>query len=123
MRKSLLTIDDSVDAIWLLPDPQVITPDNFYYITNLAQRMRLPVLASSERLVQAGALLSVSPDRKSVGQQAAKLALEMLNDSSAFGGQTFLPDLPRVTLNTTVQRKINWEIAPMAMSFVTQTVE
>ena len=82
--------------------------------------MRLPVPASSRGWFK---LVRSCLSRLIERALANKRHWPRLEDNAALGGQTFLPDLPRVTLSTTVQRKISQEIAPMAMSFVTQTVE
>ena len=123
LRKALSVIDKQADAIWLLPDPVIITPENFHYIHSIATRSKIPILANSELLAQAGALLSITPDPSGVGQQAADLIMTMQIDGVDYGGATFLPEIPRVIFNQTTQKSIGLEIDPFAKGFIDELVD
>lgn len=118
IRKEMRNIHERVDALWLIPDSTIITPDNFHTITMMANRHRIPVITNSERLAQAGALFSVTPDINGIGQQAATLATQIVNDETDFGGITFTPEIPNVIFNTQTQRTIGLELDPFAEGFV-----
>ena len=66
-------IRSEIDALWMIPDPVVVTHDNFRYLANRSVHDDVPFLAFSENFVRAGALLSVSPDYATMGSQAAAL--------------------------------------------------
>ena len=123
LRKALSVLSKQADAIWLLPDPVVVTPENFHYIHSIATRSKSPILANSELLAQAGALLAVTPDRNGVGQQAADLITTMQNDDVDYGGSTFLPEVPRITFNETTQKNIGLDIDPFATGFIDEMVQ
>jgi putative tryptophan/tyrosine transport system substrate-binding protein len=123
LRKTLTYLSKEADAIWLLPDSQIITPENFHYITSIANRSKMPILANSDLLANAGALMSVTPDRNGVGQQAADLINTMLSEQKFYSNATFLPELPRVTFNERVQRNIGLEVDPFALGFVDDLIQ
>lgn len=66
-------IRSTIDALWMIPDPIVVTHDNFRYLANRTLHDDIAFLAFSENFVRAGALLSVSPDYATMGSQAAAL--------------------------------------------------
>lgn len=66
-------IRSEIDALWMVPDPVVVTHDNFRYLANRTSHDHIAFLAFSENFVRAGALLSVSPDYATMGSQAAAL--------------------------------------------------
>ena len=123
LRKSLSYISKEADAIWLLPDPLIITPENFHYISSIATRSKIPVLTNSELLTQAGALMSITPDRSGVGQQAADIINAMLQDEAEYGGSTFLPETPHITFNEGTQKNIGLEIDAFAKGFIDEIVQ
>ena len=66
-----------VDALWMLPDPLVVTLDNFRYLRDRTRRDGVAFLAFSENFVRAGALLSIAPSYRTMGAQAAALLDEL----------------------------------------------
>ena len=87
-------------------------------------RARIPLLAYSETLVDAGALLCVAPDSQSIGIEAARTMRRILDQDVTPG--TIAPVAPtgaRVVLNVDVQESIGLRIDPMLMDFVDQTVQ
>ncbi len=123
LRKEMSLLHKKVDAIWLMPDPSFITPENFHSLIMMANRNRLPVLTNSDLLTQAGALFSVTPDRYGVGQQAATLVYEIYADRTDYGGMTFVPEIPRVTFNEQTQRTLGLELEPFATGFIDDWVQ
>lgn len=72
-----------IDALWMLPDPVVVTRDNFRYLAERTRSDGIGFLAFSENFVRAGALLSVSPDYKTMGSQAAVLVERLIEDGES----------------------------------------
>jgi putative ABC transport system substrate-binding protein len=64
---------DTVDAIWLPPDPLVIADETRRFILTEATKAGKPVYAFSASVVAEGALVSNGPDFASIGQQAGDL--------------------------------------------------
>ena len=66
-----------IDALWMLPDDTVITPESFKFLLLTAFENNLPFLAISDMFVEVGALAALSPDYTDVGRQACQLAREI----------------------------------------------
>ncbi|MDP2313183.1 MAG: ABC transporter substrate binding protein [Pseudomonadota bacterium] len=113
----------SVDALWLLPDPVVMAPEAFRWLRNDTMRRRLPMLASTENLVRAGALLCVAPDRAVAGQQAAELARRIL-DSEELPGmiEPPPPGAMRVVLNRDTLDSIGLPVDELMLDFADEVV-
>ena len=68
-----------VDAILLIPDPGVITKSSFGKMIKISNAMKKPIITYSPNFVEKGAVLSISIDDKTVGNQAAVLAKRIIN--------------------------------------------
>jgi putative ABC transport system substrate-binding protein len=67
-----------IDALWMLPDPVVVTRDNFRYLSARTRSDGVAFLAFSENFVRAGALLSIGPHYETMGSQAAVLLEQLM---------------------------------------------
>lgn len=123
VRAALRRLPNEVDAVWLLPDPLVVTPRNFQVLQAEAVAARVPVLAYSEGLVQAGALLCVAPDPNTIGRLAAE-QLKRHFDGENIGvlGEA-APDTVRVVLNRETQDAIGLVIDPSLLGFIDAVVQ
>lgn len=122
VRSAFNHLINRVDAFWLLPDPVVVTPANFHLIRNATVRARMPLLAYSETLVEAGALMCVAPDPSRTGEQAADLVREVLAGRTAGVLPPAVPDQPRVVLNRDTQEAIGLHLDPAMLDFVDEVV-
>lgn len=123
LRAAFDRMADEVDAIWLLPDPVTLTPESFRFLRNETLRHKLPMLAGTETLVRAGALLCVTPDREVVGQQAAELAKRVMEGGELPG--TIPPAEPasiRVVLNRDTLDALGVPIDPLLLDFADAVV-
>lgn len=124
LRRALSRLREDVQALWLVPDPELLTPANFRTIRDAAVRARLPLLTSSETLVRAGALLSVTPDADEVGAQAARLAAEILDAPPETPiPAPVTPERPRVVLNLDTLDALELALDPVQLDFVDETIE
>jgi putative ABC transport system substrate-binding protein len=78
-----------IDAVWMVPDPEVVTRDNFAYLAHRTRNDGIAFLAFSENFVHAGALMSITPNYATMGSQAAALLDRMLHS----------PEKPNVVQN------------------------
>jgi putative ABC transport system substrate-binding protein len=125
LRRELRLIPAKVDAIWLFPDPQIITPDNFHMISSMAKRSKIPVVTNSELLTQGGALFSVTPNNVFIGQQAASLMGEILEmrELQDEDIHIYYPEIPKIIFNETTQKTIGLELTPFANGFIDEFVQ
>jgi putative tryptophan/tyrosine transport system substrate-binding protein len=122
LRRSLDIMPKKCDALWLLPDPSVITTDHFYYLNNLAHRARMPMLTNSIGLTRAGALVGIAPDLEAVGKQAAQLALEIRQGDESHFTQRIPPSKASVILNRNTQKSIGLELEEYSLEFVDEQI-
>ncbi len=122
VKGAFLRLGEEVDAIWLVPDPVVVTPENFRFLREESRRVGLPVIASSEVLVRAGALMCVAPDYAAVGEQAALLVTQILDGTAPGELPEARPTEVRVVLNRETLDAIELDIDPLLLDFVDEVV-
>lgn len=74
---ALRSLLGKVDALWMLPDDTVITPESLTFFLLTAFKHNLPVLTISDAFVEAGALAALSADYTDMGRQACQLSREI----------------------------------------------
>lgn len=67
------------EALWLIPDPTVLTDESIRFILESAVAKQVPVIAFSTEFTRLGALLSLSVDYNEVGRETGRLAKRILN--------------------------------------------
>jgi putative ABC transport system substrate-binding protein len=67
----------SIEALWMVPDETVVTPEAFEFLLLAAFENHLPFLAASDIFVEVGAFASLSPDYADVGRQACQLVRDI----------------------------------------------
>jgi len=112
------------DAILMVNDPQVLTPENFRNLREQSRRAGLPIVATSEALAHAGALLAVVPDYGLTGSQAAELARRILDDGVPPSRLPVAqPQGARVVLNRAVLESLDLDIDPLLLDFTDELIE
>ena len=109
---ALKNIVNKIDALWIVPDGTVVTKESLEIILKMGMKHRLPVFCTSSAIVRAGALVSISPDYRQTGIQAAQLAQTLLNNSTVISLGVKQPDKLKVTLNTQTAGIIRVDISP-----------
>lgn len=79
IRTAAAELIGSIDALWLLPDPKLITKEVFTFLLVFMMDRRVPTLGFVESFTNAGALASVSPDFAEAGRRAGVLVAEIAN--------------------------------------------
>ncbi len=102
-----------VDAFWLLLDGVIANPANFPRLVEASWRYKVALIAPGTAFVEAGALMSVGPDYLKAGQQAGRLAQEVLEGRARL--ENFAAEPPRdtlLTINTQVARRLDLTFPP-----------
>lgn len=122
VRRALGQLRPQVDALWLMPEPSLLTPTGYHTLYTEALRTNLPVLAYSESLVRAGALMCLAPDYDDVGRLAAGLSRQILDgaDPATLGVQP--PEAFRVLLNANTREALQLPLDPILLDFVDEVV-
>jgi putative tryptophan/tyrosine transport system substrate-binding protein len=79
VRAALSDIAGSIDALWLMPDPRLITAEMFNFLLVFTLERKIALFGFLDSFTQAGALASVAPDYQEIGRRAARLALDLAN--------------------------------------------
>lgn len=104
---ALTELSEDIDVLWLLPDPLVVNRNNLQSLFLQTYRQRLPVVAYSAALVQAGAMLGLYATPTQLGHEAGQWLKTLMA-----AGERPLP-LPRypvsfvVGINLSVARSLN----------------
>lgn len=78
VRAALTELAAGIDALWLVPDPQLVSADMLNFLLVFTLERKLPLLGFLDSFTRAGALASVAPDYRAIGQRAARLVAELL---------------------------------------------
>jgi len=113
VASALKNMVNKIDALWIVPDGTVVTKESLEIILKMSLKHRLPVFCTSSAIVRAGALVSISPDYRQTGIQAAQLARTLLNNSTVISLGVKQPDKLKVTLNTQTAGVIRVDISPL----------
>lgn len=94
---ALRALVDKADALWLAPDPGLVTPDTFQTIRQFSWDHKVPFYAPTAGLAAAGAAAALAVDPEDAGRQAADLARRAL-DGEELPAYLY-PDKVRLTVN------------------------
>lgn len=87
------------DALWIPPDPSLISREVIRYIGSTALSKKIPCIGANDRYVRSGAIFTLVTDAVEVGKAAGDLANQILKGATP--GKLAIPELqkPRVILN------------------------
>lgn len=69
---------EHVEALWLPPDPLLITPRNFAVLKEFSRVNGVPLYVPTAGFVEAGATAAIAPGFRDVGAAAARATLDLL---------------------------------------------
>jgi putative tryptophan/tyrosine transport system substrate-binding protein len=95
------------DAFWLIWDPVVTNPANFRFLVDLSLKYKVPLIAPATPFVEAGALMSVGADYMKAGEQAGRIARQVLKRAARPEDFVAVPAAgPMVTINAEVAKRL-----------------
>jgi putative tryptophan/tyrosine transport system substrate-binding protein len=99
-----------VDALLLLPDVTVTTPEMVSLMLLFSFRNSVPVIAFSEKYVRMGALAAITVSPRDLGAQTGELAKAQLNDRSGSGKVVTYARKNIVIINMKIANKMGIKI-------------
>ena len=111
-----------VDAVWLIPDPGVITRNTFLKIIMKSDEMKKPILTYNDAFVENGAVMSISIDSRTAGNQAAVLAERIINGEK-IKGKIQNPAGSFITLNMKKVKEFKLKMNPEALGSINRIIE
>lgn len=110
---ALRSLLGKIDALWMLPDDTVITPESFKFLLLAAFENNLPFLAISDIFVKVGALAALSPDYTDVGRQACQLARQIESGQISLTQVNIVPPAKvNLAINLKAANKIGLTLSP-----------
>lgn len=116
---ALTDLSEDIDVLWLLPDPLIVNRNNLQSLFLQTYRHRLPIVAYSAALVQAGAMLGLYATPTQLGHEGAQWLKSMIPT----GGRPPPPRYPAsfvIAINPTVARSLN--VSLPSLEVLTQRV-
>jgi putative ABC transport system substrate-binding protein len=107
------TLAGAIDAFWLLWDPVIANPANFRHLVDFCFRNRIALVSPATPFVEAGALMSISPDYFETGRKTGLIARDILNGKVRVSDIRGEPPVgPLLTVNGEVARRLGIVIPP-----------
>ncbi len=107
-----------IDALWLLPEVELLTPNVFRTLLEDSRRRQLPLMVDTPTLVRAGATFAVVPDPVGVGQQAAGMVQVILDGAYPSDIDREAPLGRKVALNRRAMEQAGLVFDPLLADFV-----
>ena len=103
--------EEQIDALWMIPDETVVTPESFKFLLITSIENDLPFLAASDIFVKVGALASVTPDYMDLGRQSCELANALTTGEMTLAGMdTVAPAKVNLAINLKTAQQIGLSI-------------
>ncbi len=103
--------EEKIDALWMIPDDTVLTPESFKFLLLSSFENDLPFLAASDIFVKVGALASLTPDYTDVGRQGCELAIALTTGKASFANVDVVrPAKINLSINLKTAEKIGLTI-------------
>jgi putative tryptophan/tyrosine transport system substrate-binding protein len=107
--RTLLGKPEPVDALWLIPDPMLLSEESRRYILSETLNAGRPLFSFSAALVAEGALVSSGPDFTSIGEKAGELVNRMIAGERRID---MLVPRAELVINTKIAAKLKIRIPP-----------
>ncbi|MEW6776303.1 MAG: ABC transporter substrate-binding protein [Bdellovibrionota bacterium] len=106
VTQKLSAFSEGIDAFWLVPDATVVTPLSVKAILEYTFTNKIPLFVFEKTFVDAGALVSISPDLQDIGRITAEMANKVLRGTDPATLTIINPDKLKVALNNETARSI-----------------
>ncbi len=113
VAKQLEALSNTADAIWLLPDPAIITSDTVELFATHSMRYRLPLVSFSDAHLKKGAAVAFSIDLVDLGKQAAEVADQIIAGENPEDIEDFPPRKIQLRFNRQVLEHLNLSPGPL----------
>lgn len=118
VSRALRAFAEGIDAFWMIPDPTVWSRESFDTVLKFTLEKRVPFLAFSKSMVQAGALVSLAINYSELGKQACSVATKIIQGGSTKEYQLLPPKGLELTFNMNTAKLLGFQdIATNAVGF------
>ena len=100
--KQLETLKSSVDALWLLPDPAIVTCESVDAFALFSLQHRIPWISFSDAHLKKGAVAAFCIDTFDLGRQAAETVASIMTGTITANLEDTNPRNPKLRFNRSV---------------------
>ena len=113
VSSTLKSLEDTVDAVYLLPDSTVLTDNTLDFLISSTLKANIPLIGFSAGLVRNGAVTGVFFNYDDLGQRAATLVPTLLTPTpSSLLGTMVPPDMAHTAINVKSARYLGLPLTP-----------
>jgi putative tryptophan/tyrosine transport system substrate-binding protein len=99
----------TADALWLVPDSNVLTNESIGFILESSLAQRVPVIGFSAEFTRLGALMSLSVSYEEVGRETGRLAKRILDGDLKLPAKPVPIERLKITVNLKTARFLGIE--------------
>jgi len=123
-QRAFKGMEDKIDSYWILPDPVVYSLENISWLERRCINDRIICLGPSENVAKLGIVLSVDPDQKNLGSQAASITKSILKNKQKPGRIGVMPPIgTRLFINLKTAKKIGLQVSQNTLDQATKVIE
>lgn len=104
--EALKSLKGVADALWMIPDTSVVTPETTELMMLFSLDNSIPVCAFSAKYLDMGALMSLDVSASDMGRQAGGLAARILSGAEVSDVSAVEAENPSLFVNGAVARKL-----------------
>ncbi len=113
LPERLRSLFQSIDAVWLMPDPLLINSQSFNVFKEFSWSNKVPFYAPTAGLVEQGATASISASFREIGRAAASAARQVLSGKPL--EDAIYPEKMEIILNLKAANNAGMLIGPEAL--------
>jgi putative ABC transport system substrate-binding protein len=113
VAKQLESLKNSADALWLLPDPAIVTSETVEAFALCSLQHHLPLVSFSDAHLKKGAAAAFAIDLEDLGKQAAETAGRIMAGGSPEDIQESPPRKIRLRFNRQVMEHLGLPVNPL----------
>ena len=107
--EALFEMKNSIDHFVMIPDQQVITPETVEYLILFSIQNTIPIVGFSNKYLDLGAVIAISPDIYEMGRQSGNMANLIISGKKPDSQNNFIKN-PVVTINKTAAKNLGIKI-------------
>jgi len=123
-QRAFKGMEDKIDSYWILSDPVVYTLENISWLERRCINDRIICLGPSENVAKLGVVLSVDPDQKNIGDQAASISKNILENNQQPGKIGVMSPIgTRLFINVKTADRIGLQISQNVLGQATKIID
>jgi putative ABC transport system substrate-binding protein len=106
VASSLASMKETVDALWMIPDPYVLNSQTIKAFLHYSVTYHLPLISFAEKYLDIGASIVVAASVDTMGRQAAQMVLQILRGGNSAVMEPRYPGQVEVLYNHSLLKRL-----------------